>query len=191
MIDLKQAPPQETSIDNCSCSPRYKPDCAYMKGGYCIDPNAVPAAPSPQEMPTDSELLGVLNAARVALKSRDQSTFEAKVLDGLKVVISKLEASQGKSLNEQAKDHPRYDNPRDPFASPDRLPPLAGGPDDDAMIERVENILRSPKTISYPSAVAAEYVREQMQELLTAYLRLREQTGRGQCATSQTPQIDF
>ena len=21
--------------DNCSCSPRYNPDCAYMKGGYC------------------------------------------------------------------------------------------------------------------------------------------------------------
>jgi hypothetical protein len=49
--------------------------------------------------------------------------------------------------------------------------------DDGEMIERVENILRAPKRISYPSSAAAEYVREQLQELLMAYLRLRQQNG--------------
>lgn len=24
--------------DNCSCSPRYKPNCAYLTGGFCIPP---------------------------------------------------------------------------------------------------------------------------------------------------------
>ncbi len=30
--------PVRDATDNCSCSPRYRPDCAYMKGGYCIEP---------------------------------------------------------------------------------------------------------------------------------------------------------
>lgn len=42
--------------------------------------------------PTDSEILAVLNAAIVALKSRDQSSFEIKVLEGLKVAMAMLEA---------------------------------------------------------------------------------------------------
>jgi hypothetical protein len=29
----------------------------------------------------------------------------------------------GKSLNQEAKEHPPFDNPRDPYASPDRVPP--------------------------------------------------------------------
>lgn len=31
-----------------------------------------------------------------------------------------------KSLNQEAKDHSPFDNPRDPFASPDRIPPGTG-----------------------------------------------------------------
>lgn len=61
------------------------------------------------------------------------------------------------------------------FENTDRRSPAvcAEEPDDQEMIERVENILRSPKTVSYPAAAAAEYVREAMQELLMAYLKLR------------------
>jgi len=40
------------------------------------------------------------------------------------------------TLNEQAREHPRYDNPRDPFASPDRLPPRSSaGNADEAALE--------------------------------------------------------
>jgi hypothetical protein len=35
----------QDEIDNCSCSPRYRPDCAYMKGGYCVDPSGPSEAP--------------------------------------------------------------------------------------------------------------------------------------------------
>ena len=72
-----------------------------------------------------------------------------------------------------------YDNGDRKNVSPDEiLAALAPGngaveADDEEMIERVENILRSPKTVSYPSSAAAEYVREQLQELLMAYLKLR------------------
>lgn len=31
----------ESACDNCSCFPRYRPDCAYMKGGYCAPETAV------------------------------------------------------------------------------------------------------------------------------------------------------
>jgi hypothetical protein len=43
--------------DNCSCSPRYNPDCAYMKGGYCIDPGRVAAPSQPTSPSGDAETL--------------------------------------------------------------------------------------------------------------------------------------
>jgi hypothetical protein len=102
MIDLKQAPPQETS--DALDARRYR----RLQILGCA--------------PAYTEHLEKGNVMRF-------SNLDAFVDADLKTVPSRGEAkpvsAAGKSLNDEAKDHPRYDNPRDPFASPDRLPPAA------------------------------------------------------------------
>jgi hypothetical protein len=66
------------------------------------------------------------------------------------------------------------------FTADDFMRVLAARPPSDSyegeLIERVEDILRAKKTVSYPSSAAAEYVREHLQALLVEYLKLRKKT---------------
>lgn len=46
-----------------------------------------------------------------------------KELDVVRALSLPPTPRQEPTLNEEARDHPPYDNPRDAFASPDRMPP--------------------------------------------------------------------
>ena len=90
--DKKAGSPKEG--DMIARNPKNHADQWLVAAQYFADNFEPVDGPAATPMrPSDSELLGVLNAAIVALKSRDQSSFEMKVLEGLKIAMAQLEAA--------------------------------------------------------------------------------------------------
>jgi hypothetical protein len=109
---------------------------------------------------------------------------EAKLLPFLRALASQPSpAATVETLNEQAREHPRYDNPRDPFASPDRLPPSSSADNADELKQCHDDLdtLNVPRlegglTLSVPGRILLMARRRRMTLPNADWLRRKTET---------------